>query len=296
MKKYNQYNFVINKKLKNKILNLLKTLKVSHIFDDEKLKNELIKDNKNNLQDLFIKHLELFINNIFKTYFLYNNLKKKYNYQTIKKKIHIKLQKKFNKNIKKSDIDILLFIYDNIFDEFKNKWKLVDFIKNNIINNDLYKTISIKFKNIFKLKGGFVPEGFFDSDPTFPNPPPTSTWAKIKTYLFVLWYMENKWPWMEYFFLVLDIIIDLVGLIPVIGDIVDAVGLAIAILRKDMVGAILQAIAIIPVAGSIINTPISVLRNIKRMYEKYQDAQMIYDTYQMGKEVYSELTTDDDDY
>ena len=152
---------------------------------------------------------------------------------------------------KKSDIKILIFIYEN----FIYKINLVDIIK-----------FLSSINNNFKLKGG----GFFSSDPDFPYPEPKTFFQKIKTYAPILWYLENKWPWIEWLLLIIDIVMDIAGMIPLVGNIVDIVGIIMAILKKDWMSAILGLIQAIPAVG-IFAGPLGILQQITKGYNKYKE-------------------------
>ena len=287
VKKYNELNFVINQNLRNKIFKVFKFIQIDNVFKNIKLQKEL---NNTNLENLFIKNLEDIINVLSKTYIYYikqkknisSKLNKKLSNQNIKeilfKKVKKRIENNFGKkNARNIDIKLLILVYDSI-----NKINIIDIIK--VVGG---------------IKGGSeeVEEpGFFSSDPDFPEslfPDGMSIIDKILTYGPIIYYLENKWPWLEYVFLLLDTIIDIVGLIPAVGDLVDLVGLVICILRKDWVGAILQAIAVIPVAGSILNTPVSVIRNIMRGFDKYNEfkakVQLAKDVVNTAKEVVAEV-------
>jgi hypothetical protein len=54
-------------------------------------------------------------------------------------------------------------------------------------------------------------------------------------------------------------VLDIIGFIPAIGDIVDAINAGISILRKHWLEAVFSAIALIPVIGSIIAAPIKTI-------------------------------------
>ena len=261
--KYNEYNFKITNKLEKKIFSLLRITNINKIFLNKNIQKEFKKKNKKDLEKLFIKNTELIINGLVKTYFYYNNLKKnkKIKNQVIQTKIHKRINNLFGKS-KLSDIRILIFIYENII----NKINFGDIIKFLIKNT----------KNL-KLKGG----GFFSSDPDFPQPNMTF-FQKLKTYVPILWYLENKWPWIEWVFMVLDVALDLAGMIPGVGIIPDIVGLIVSILRKDWIGSIITLIQIIPAVG-IFAGPIGVLRTIIKGYDKVNEVKEKYNT---AKEIY----------
>lgn len=254
--KYNEYNFIITNDLKKKIFSIFKIIKINKLFLNKNIQKEFNLNNKKDLENLFIKNSELIINGLIKTYFYYRNLKKKKNNKKdIQKKIHKRINNLFGK-CKTSDIKILIFIYEN----FIYKIGLVGFLE--LINN---------MKN--NLQGG----GFFSSDPEFPYPKPNTFFEKIKTYGPILWYLENKWPWIEWLLLIVDIAMDIAGMIPLVGNIVDIVGIIMAILRKDWINAFIAIIQAIPAVG-IFAGPIGVLQQITRGFNKYKQIKNYKDT------------------
>tara|TARA_B100001094_G_scaffold284892_1_gene298678 strand:- start:85 stop:909 length:825 start_codon:yes stop_codon:yes gene_type:complete len=261
--KYNEYNFKITNELEKKIFSLLRITNINKIFLNKNIQKEFKKKNKKDLEKLFIKNTELIINGLVKTYFYYNNLKKnkKIKNKLIQSKIHKRINNLFGKS-NLSDIKILIFIYENIINKI-NFGDIINFLIENTKN--------------FKLKGG----GFFSSDPDFPQPNMTF-FQKLKTYIPILWYLENKWPWIEWVFMVLDVALDLAGMIPGVGIIPDIVGLIVSILRKDWIGSIITLIQIIPAVG-IFAGPIGVLRTIIKGYDKVNEVKEKYNT---AKEIY----------
>jgi len=217
--------FKINNDLKYKILNCLN--KKLNIWKNIKKRDEVIKiknrfKNKK-LEDIFINRLELFINNIGISYLYWLNWK---NLKT--KKSYNQLIKNINEDFKKQfgkstilDTKILIYIYNNIFDKIITK---------DTLNYCLNKLTSKK-----KIKGG--------------------------SKLFILHYLEENYTWAEWLMIFIDLALDIVGLIPPVGWAIDIVGVIISILRKDWLGAIMSIIGIIPIVGSFINTPYSVIVN-----------------------------------
>ena len=261
--KYNEYNFKITNELEKKIFSLLRITNINKIFLNKNIQKEFKKKNKKDLEKLFIKNTELIINGLVKTYFYYNNLKKnkKIKNKLIQTKIHKRINNLFGKS-NLSDIKILIFIYENIINKI-NFGDIINFLIKNTKN--------------FKLKGG----GFFSSDPYFPQPNMTF-FEKLTTYVPILWYLENKWPWIEWIFIILDVALDLGGMIPGVGIVPDIVGLIVSILRKDWIGSIITLIQIIPAVG-IFAGPIGILRAIIKGYDKVNEVKEKYNT---AKEIY----------
>lgn len=242
--KYNQYNFKIKKKTQDKIFSFLKLIKIYKIFLDKSLQNKFNVNGEKQLQKLFIKNSELIINGLVKTYFYYNNLKKqKLTKNIIKQKIYKRITNLFGKT-NSNDINTLIFIYENVINS------IIDLI--------------IKSTNFI---GG---SGFFASDPDFPYPPPETFIQKVLTYLPILHYLENKYPWTEWLFLIIDIAMDAAGMIPLVGNFVDLAGVVLAILRKDWINALIALIQAIPAAG-IFAGPIGIAQQIVKAYQKYTE-------------------------
>lgn len=229
-------NFKINNELKNKILYCLN--KKLNIWNKVKKKNEVIKiknrfKNKK-LEDIFINRLELFLNNIGVSYLYWLNWKKlktRKSYNQLIKNINDEFKKQFGKS-KILDIKILIYIYNNIFDK--------------IITKDTLNYCLNKLNAKKKMKGGLIP---FIAAPLLGDK------------LFILHYLEENYTWAEWLMIFIDLALDIVGLIPPVGWAVDLVGIIISILRKDWLGAIMSLIGVIPVIGSFINTPYSVIVN-----------------------------------
>ena len=267
--KYNEYNFKITPDLKKKLFSIFRIIKINKIFSNKNIQKEFKQNNRIELEHLFIQNSELIINGLVKTYFYYNNLKnKKIARRLINEKIHKRINNLFGK-CSKSDIKILIFIYEN----FINKTNLIDIVK--FLNKISYN---------FKLKGG----GFFSANPDFPYTEPETFFEKIKTYAPILWYLENKWPWIEWLLLIIDIIMDIAGMIPMVGNIVDIVGIIMAILKKDWISAILGLVQAIPAVG-IFAGPLGILQQITKGYNKYTEIKGYADTAK-------EMLTDEPEY
>jgi len=240
--KYNQYNFKIKKSTQNKIFLFLKLIKVYEIFLDKSLQSKFNVNGEKQFQKLFIKNSELIINGLVKTYFYYNNLKKqKLTKKIIKRKIYKRITNLFGKT-NLNDINILILIYENVINSI----------------------MIIKSTNFI---GG---SGFFASDPNFPYPLPETFIEKIFTYLPILHYLENKYPWTEWLFLIIDIAMDAVGMIPLVGNFVDIAGGVLAILRKDWINALIALIQAIPAVG-IFAGPIGIAQQVVKAYKKYTE-------------------------
>ena len=89
--------------------------------------------------------------------------------------------------------------------------------------------------------------------------------------LFILHYLEENYNWAEWLMIFIDLAMDIIGLIPPFGWAVDIIGVIISILRKDWLGAIMSIIGIIPVVGSFINTPYSVIVNALAIIRKLRE-------------------------
>lgn len=245
-KKEFKKKFKIDNKLKQKILNCLK--KKLNIWKDIKKNKDIIKIKKRlkhtSLEDLFIKNLELFINNIGISYLYWIKWK-----ELKSKKSYIKLIENINEDLKKNfgkstifDTQILIYVYNNILDKIITKETL---------NYCLNKLNSQK-----KMKGGIIP---------------LIAAPLLGDKLFILHYLEENYDWAEWLLIFVDLVLDIVGLIPPVGWAVDIVGIIVSILRKDWIGALMSLIGVIPVIGSFLNTPYSIIRNILAVMRKLKE-------------------------
>jgi len=219
--------FKFNKQQKLKLFSCLK--KKLNIWKDIKKNKEIIKlKNKlknKNLEYLLIKNLELFINNIGISYLYWikwKQIKSKKSYMDLINTINQDFKKQFGKSTV-LDTQILIFIYNNILD--------------NIITKETLNYCLNKLNSKKKIKGGMLDK------------------------IFILHYLEENYEWVEWLLIFVDLVLDIVGLIPPFGWAVDIAGLIISILRKDWIGALMSLIGIIPLVGSLINTPYSIIRN-----------------------------------
>lgn len=220
----------IDNHLKDKILKCLK--EKSDIWiklkKNDEIKKIINRFKNKNLENIFINRLELFINNIVVSYLYWikwKESKTKKSYNNLINNINEDFKRNFGKS-NSNDIKILIYIYNNIFDKIITK---------DTLNYCLNKLNSIRNKNDseHKMKGG----------------------------IFILHYLEENYTWGEWLMIFVDLLLDIVGLIPPVGWAVDIAGVIISILRKDFIGAIMSLIGIIPVVGSFINTPYSVIVN-----------------------------------
>ncbi len=235
--------FKLNNIHKKKILELLNTHKIQKIFKNIKINFDDFKDVE--VKQLFIKNLEILINNISSSYLYWLKWKK----SRKKKKIidlidtiYNDFKKKNNfGDFKKTDVEILIYLYKNLFDKLIKKKNILDLVKT------IYLYISKKYKN--NLIGGSLLEEKY----------------------YIIKELEDKHEWARWVFLLLDFALDIIGFFPPFGWSVDLIGFIVAVLRKQFLGAIMSLIAVIPIIGSLINVPYSIIVTTKAAYDLYNE-------------------------